>query len=171
MGEKNKNNNKNSTSLPKNENRTKLNKRNSDYLSTETWPWMLFSSKASAVTCGSSAAAWSLYGSVATPYSSPGEGGRTASVAGTTPRNTIQSQSQETLFFRDTLFPSLLPSVAGNHNLLWPCIRRINFLLGTESVVLSRRREMDSSHALYWVQPPTYPQSWPKEVRGCTNTS
>lgn len=62
------------------------------------------------------------------------------SPAGTVPRNTIQSQSQETLFFRDTLFPSLLPAVVGNNNLLMPCIRRINFLLDTESLFLSRRR-------------------------------
>lgn len=101
---------------------------------------MFFSSKASAMTCGSSAAAWSLYGSAAAPHTSPGEGGLTVSLAGTAPRNKIQSQSQETLFFTDTLFPPLLPSVPGNHNLLLPCIRRINFLFGTESAVLSRRR-------------------------------
>lgn len=84
--------------------------------------------------------AWSLYGLAASQHSDPGKGGVTASPAGAVPRNTIQSHSQETLFFRGALLLSLLPSGVRNSNLLLTCIRRIKFLLGTETVFLSKRR-------------------------------
>lgn len=89
---------------------------------------------------GQAETARSLYGLVASQHSDPGKGGVTASPAGAVPRNTIQSQAQETSFFRDALLPSLLPSGVRNSNLLLTCIRRIKFLLGTETVFLSKRR-------------------------------
>lgn len=123
-------------------------------------------------------AAWSLSGSVAALYASLEKGELPISPAGTVPRNTIQSQCQEALFFRDILLPSFLPSVVGNSNLLLPCIIRIHFLLGTESIILSKRRgervkiplilfTKKYSHQLILL---SYFASGPKEVKGSTNT-
>lgn len=122
--------------------------------------------------------AWSLSASAAALYTSLEKGELPISPAGTVPRNTIQSQSQEALFFRDTLFPSLLPSVVWNSNLLLPCIIRIHFLLGTESIILSKRRAdrvkiplilftEKFSHQLILL---SYFASGPKEVKGSRNT-
>lgn len=66
------------------------------------------------------------------------EGRLPLSAAGAVPRNTMQSQSQETLFFRDTLFPPFLPFCGCCCHILEEFIS----LLAQNQLFCSKRREV-----------------------------